>query len=106
MLLILAACRGTILRGMSPSGFPFFLHTVFLAAVLLGVSTSVDLFLFFPPPGVFEAMSNSGERFPNVRAFLFTDRGAVASGVSLGDTGDLEAFSAWLLGNTPFSSKD
>ena len=88
--------------------------TAFLAEVLLGVPSSVDPFHLFPPPGVFGAISDSGERFPDVRAFLFTDRGAVASSVSLGDTGDLEvvtldcsvAFSVWLLGTTPFSSKE
>ena len=66
------------------------LSIAFLAKVLLGVPSSVDPFCLFPPPGVLGTISDSGERFPEVRAFLFTDRGAVASGVSLGGTGDLE----------------
>ena len=88
--------------------------TALLAEVLLGVPSSVDPFRLFPPPGVFGAISDSGERFPNIRAFLFTDRGAVVSGASPGDNGDLEvvtlgcsvAFSAWLLGIAPSSSKE
>ena len=65
----------------------------------------MDPFLFFPPPGGFGATSNSGERFPDVRASLFTDRGTTTSDVSLRNPGELEvvtldgsvAFSAGLL---------
>ena len=86
----------------------------FLAEVLLRVPSSVDPFCLFPPPGVFGAISDSGERFPDVRAFLFTDRGTITSDVSLRDSGELEvvtldgsvAFSAGLLGIIPFSPKD
>ena len=59
--------------------------TAFLAEVLLGVPSSVDPFRLFPPPGVFGAISDSGERFPNVRAFLFADRGRLPP-VSLFET--------------------
>ena len=50
----------------------------------------MDPFLLFPPPSVFGATSDSGERFPDVRAFLFTDRGTINSDVSLRDPGEVE----------------
>ena len=70
---------------MPPSVVLLSFSIAFLAKVLLGVPSSVDPFCLFPPPGVFGAISDSRERLPDVRAFLFTDRGAVASGVSLED---------------------
>ena len=63
----------------------------FLAEVLLRVPSSVDPFCLFPPPGVLGTISDSGERFPEVRALLFTYGSAVVSGASPGDNGDLEA---------------
>ena len=90
------------------------LSIAFLAEVLLEVPSSVDLFGLFPPPGVLGIISDSGEIFPEVVTFLFTDEGAVVSGASPGDNGDLEAitlgcsmaFSAWRLGTVHFSSKE
>ena len=90
------------------------LSSAFLAEVLLGVSSSVDLFGLFPPPGVLTVVPDSGERFPGVVTFLFTDEGVVASHASSGGNGDPEtsalgcpgAFSAGLLGTIPFSSKE
>ena len=90
------------------------LSSAFLAEVLLGVPSSVDLFGPLPPPGILKIISDSGERSPEVVTFLFTDEGAVVSGASPGGDGDLGAltlgcpgaFSAVLLGTVPFSSKE
>ena len=90
------------------------LSSAFLAKVLLGVPSSVDLFGLFPPPGVLRIISDSGERCPEVVTFLFTDEVAVVSGASPGGNGDLGAltpgcsgaFSAVFLGTVPFSSKE
>ena len=90
------------------------LSIAFLAEILLGVPSSVDPFCLFPPPDVLRIISDSGERFPEVVTFLFTDKGVVVSGASPGGNGDLEAltlgcsgaFSAGLLGTVPFSSKE
>ena len=78
---------------------------VFLAEVLLGVSLSVDSFSLFPPPGVLRIIPDSGERFPWVVTFLFTEEHVVVLDTSSEGEGDLEipaldcpgAFSAGLL---------
>ena len=63
----------------------------------------MDLFLLFPPPGVFGATSNSGERFSDVKAFLFTYRGTLSSDVLFGNPGELEF--VMLDGSVVFSAR-
>ena len=90
------------------------LSTAFLAEVLLGVSLSVNLFGLFPPPGVLRVVPDSGERFPGVVTFLFTDERVVVPDASSEGEGDLEtpvldcpgAFPAGLLVTVLFGSKE
>ena len=66
------------------------ISSAFLAVVLLGVSSSVDLFGLFPPPGVLRVVPDSGERFPGVVTFLFTDEHVVVPEASSKGKGDPE----------------
>ena len=101
-------------RGASPSVVLLSLSIAFLAEVLLRVSLSVNLFGLFPPPGVLRVVPDSGERFPWVVTFLFTDERVVVPHASSEGEGDLEthalgcpgAFSAGLLMTVLFGSKE
>ena len=90
------------------------LSIAFLAEVLLGVSLSIDLFGLFPPPGVLRVVPDSGERFPGVMTFLFTDERVVVPDASSEGKGDPETpaldcpgtFPARLLVTILFGSKE
>ena len=77
-------------RCSSPSVVLLSLSVAFLAEVLLGVSLSVDFLGLFPPPGVLRVFPDSGERFPWVVTFLFTEEHVVVPNISSESKGDLE----------------
>ena len=77
-------------RRLSLSAVFLSLSAAFLAEVLLGVSLSADFLGLFPPPGVLGALPDSGEMFPWIVAFLFTEERVVAPDVSSEGEGVVE----------------